>query len=159
MLCLYNSLSGPFERLSLNFIQGQGHTSMLWEYPSILCPLNILWTLWTIYSYIHPNVSLSETVCRIYEQGLQTQGQGQLSRLWDLRPLISCPLHISWTLWTIFIKLHPYVPFGETVCRTHDSAGVSRSLSQFKVTGFTLAVGVCYISPEPFESFHETSPK
>ena len=24
---------------------------------------------------------------------------------------------------------------------------------QFKVTGFALEVGVCYISPEPFESF------
>ena len=28
--------------------------------------------------------------------------------------------------WTIFITLHPNVPFGETVCRTHDSAMESR---------------------------------
>ena len=31
MLCLNNSLSGPFEQFSLNFSQGQGHTSMLWD--------------------------------------------------------------------------------------------------------------------------------
>ena len=33
MLCLYNSLSGPFERFSFNFTQCQGHTSMLWDLP------------------------------------------------------------------------------------------------------------------------------
>ena len=32
MRCLYNSLSGPFERFSLNFTQGHGHTSLLWDY-------------------------------------------------------------------------------------------------------------------------------
>ena len=31
MQCLYKSLSGPFERFSFNFTQGQGHTSMLWD--------------------------------------------------------------------------------------------------------------------------------
>ena len=72
------------------------------------------------------NVPLSETVCRTHKPGLQSQGQGQLSRTWDLLPSISCPLHISWTLWTIFIKLHPNVPFGETLCRTHASAMESR---------------------------------
>ena len=30
---------------------------------------------------------------------------------------------------------------------------VARSMSQFKVFGFILKVGVCCISPEPFESF------
>ena len=49
MLCLYNSLSGPFERVSFDFSQGQGHTSMLWNLPFnfvsaqyLLNPLNDL---------------------------------------------------------------------------------------------------------------------
>ena len=46
MVCLYNSLSGPFERFSFNFTQGQGHTLMLWDLPfkfvSVQYPLNHL---------------------------------------------------------------------------------------------------------------------
>ena len=149
----------------------------LWDpgiYPSILCPLNIFWTLWTISSLLQPNVPLSETVCRTHEPGLQTQGQGQLSRSWDvplqfpvrsispepferfsfyfiqmflsmrwcaehmiqlcsievnvrvqghgIYPWSCCLLHISWTLWKFFIKLHPNVSLSETVCRSNDSA-------------------------------------
>ena len=52
MLCLNNSLSGPFEQFSLNFTQGQGHTSMLWDLPFnlvsaqyLLDPLNDLFFL------------------------------------------------------------------------------------------------------------------
>ena len=41
--------------------------------------------------------------------------------------LISCLLHISWTLWAIFIKLQPNVPLSETMCRTYDSTMQTQS--------------------------------
>ena len=40
----------------------------------------------------------------------------------------------------------------DNVQNTRLSYTVSRSMSQFKVMGLTFEVGVCYISPEPFES-------
>ena len=46
-------------------------------------------------------------------------------------PSILRPLHIFRTFCTILVKLHPTVPFSETVCRTRDSA--TRSL-KVKVT-------------------------
>ena len=33
-----------------------------------------------------------------------------------------CPLHISWTLWTILIKLHSNVSLSKTVCRAQSPA-------------------------------------
>ena len=41
MLCLYNSLSGPFERVSLNLIKVKVTLQLCGIYPSILCPLKI----------------------------------------------------------------------------------------------------------------------
>ena len=35
---------------------------------------------------------------------------------------LSCPLHISWTLWTILIKLHSNVSLSKTVCRAQSPA-------------------------------------
>ena len=58
---------------------------------------------------------------------------------WDL-PFNSCPLHISWTLWANFIKLHPSVLLSEMMCRTYDSATHSRSRLHFKVMGVTLHI-------------------
>ena len=45
-------------------------------------------------------------MCRTYNSAMQNQGQGHTCRSCDL-PFNSCPLHISWTIWKIFIiKLH-----------------------------------------------------
>ena len=39
---------------------------------------------------------------------------------------LSCPLHSSWTLRSIFMKLHSYFPLSKTVCRAHDPATLSQ---------------------------------
>ena len=52
---------------------------------------------------------------------LKVTGQG-------IYPWISCLLYISWTIWTIFIKLHPNVPLGEVVCRTNNAATQTQGL-------------------------------
>ena len=40
----------------------------------------------------------------------------------ELMTRLQVMLHISWILWTIYIKLHSNVPLSKTVCRTHDSS-------------------------------------
>ena len=59
----------------------------------------------------------------------------------------SCSLHIFWGLWSIFMKLHSYIPLSKTVCRA------SLSRAQVKVKGFSLEFLVRSISPEPFDRF------
>ena len=107
----------------------------LWVLPSSVCPLflrvipsvtlscllHISWILWTIFIELHSYVPLSEAVCRTHDSATQTQDQGHSSRSWYL-PFNLWPLHISWTLWMILIKLYPNVPLSEMVCRNHDSA-------------------------------------
>ena len=96
---------------------------------TLLCPLNISWTLWTILiklNKLHPNVPLSETMRRTYDSAMQTQGRGHTSRSCDL-PFKFHDRSISSTLWTISITHHSYVPLSELVCRTHDSAAQTRA--------------------------------
>ena len=62
---------------------------------------------------------------------------------------LSCPLHISWTLRKIFIKLRSNVPLSEKVCRTHNSA--TQTQGQFKGHGGLPLNFVC--PPEPFQRF------
>ena len=86
---------------------------------------------------------------------------------------LSCPLHISWTLWMIFIKLHSNVPLSDVLCRTNDSAMqtqikvISRWWnlpcvhstwpnyldSRSQVKGFILEFCARSISPEPSGCF------
>ena len=68
-------------------------------------------------------------------------------------PFNSCPLHISWILWTIFIKLHSNVPFSEMMHTTWPAYLDPRPWSQVKVNGFTLELCVLSISPEPLGWF------
>ena len=75
---------------------------------------------------------------------LNVTGQGQ-----GIYPWISCPLHISWTLLAIFIKLHPNAPLSETKCKP------MTRLHRFKVKvtlqshGIYPSIHVRSISPEP----------
>ena len=78
-------------------------------YPWILCPLHISWTLEAIFIKLHPNITFSEIMCRSYDSATQTCCQGHNWRSCYL-PFNLCPLHISWTVWTSFIKLHSNVP-------------------------------------------------
>ena len=94
----------------------------------------------------------SEMMCRTHNSAMQTQGQGHSWRppVWALNfeaaPLsfcgggyscpsdclvkvtieghlsLSCLLHISWTLWKIFMKLWSNVCLSEAMCRTHNSS-------------------------------------
>ena len=57
---------------------------------------------------------LMTELCRLkFKITLQSQG---------IYPWISCPLHISWTLWKIFIKLWTNVHLSKTVYKTYNSA-------------------------------------
>ena len=66
---------------------------------------------------------------------------------------LSCPLHISWTLWKIFIKLWSNVRLSESMFRTHVNHANSRSRSLVKVMGLSLEFCVRSISPIPLEGF------
>ena len=90
-------------------------------YPLTLCLFHIYWTFWAIFIKLRPNVPLSETMCKTYNSDLQNQGQGHTSRSCD-KPFNSCPLHICWNLWKIFIKLYSNTPLSHTVCRAHNLA-------------------------------------
>ena len=76
--------------------------------------------LGAIFIKLHPNVSLNEMMCRTYDSARQTKGKGHTSSSCDL-PFILFPLHISWTLWTVFIKHHSNVPLSKLVSRTHET--------------------------------------
>ena len=113
-------------------------------YPWILCPLHISWILKAIFSKRHPNVPLSETMCRTYDLATQTQGQGHTTRSCDL-PFNSCLLHISWILYTSLKCSSQW----DGVQSTWPSYLDSRS--QVKVKELILCVHS--IPPETFERF------
>ena len=114
-------------------------------------PCDISWILWTIFSELHSNVTLSVAVSRAHHDmtqlsRLKVTGQGQ-----GIYPLISCPLHISWTLLAISLK------FIQMLLSVRLSAKPMTRLHRFKVK-FTLqslgiypSIHVRSISPEPFE--------
>ena len=79
---------------------------------------------------------------------LKVTGQGQ-----GIYPWISCPLHISWTLWTLFIKLHPNVPLSEVVCRTNDSATQTQGQGHTSRSWNLPLNFVSFKSPQPFVRF------
>ena len=62
---------------------------------------------------------------------------------------------ISWTLWSIFMKLHSYVPLSKLVCRAHHQLPKLKD----KVTGQGQRIypwilcPLLMISPEPFDWF------
>ena len=83
----------------------QGHSSRSWDFALIFVSAAYLLDLFNC-----TQMFLSVT-----------QGQGNNSKSWEL-PLVSFPRHISWTLWTIFIKLYPNVSLIKTIYKTHNSA-------------------------------------
>ena len=78
--------------------------------PCFCCPLHISGT---IFIKLHPNVNLSDAMKRTHDSATQTLGQGHSSRSWDKKSWILFPLHISWNLWTVLIKLHSNYPLSE----------------------------------------------
>ena len=106
---------------------------------------------WTIYNDLHPNAPLHETVCKTFELGLQTQGQGQPARSWYLPfNFVSTPYLLN-HLNDFHLTSPKYSCQWDGVLNTWPSYAVLRSRWQFKVMGFTLEVRGCYISPEPFD--------
>ena len=79
---------------------------------------------------------------------LKVTGQGQ-----RIYPLILCPLHISWTLQRIFIKLHPMFlsvkQCAEPITRLC-WLGVKVTLQGHVIYP---SICVCSVSPKPFERF------
>ena len=127
-----------------------GSRSMSWDLPLNTWLLHISWTferfslnggqiLISVRRCAGPLTQLPRLKIKVTLQGLR------------IYPWISCLLHISWTLWTLFIKLHPNVPLNETVCRTHDSAMQTQGQGhQINPAPYLL---------NPLEDFHSTSPK
>ena len=67
---------------------------------------------------------------------------------------LSCPLHISWTLWKIFIKLWSNVCLSESMCRTYKSTMPTQGQGhRSKVMGLSLEFHFRSISPMPLEGF------
>ena len=134
-------------------IQGHGHTSKSWDLPFHLCPLHISLTLGMIFIKLHPNVPLSEMVCRTNDSAMQTQGLGHTSRLKNLplnfmsfkypQPFVRFSLNIT------------NVPLGDLVCRIHDSAMQTQSLGHTSghwilLRGYSCPSDCCLVSsPEP----------
>ena len=68
-------------------------------------------------------------------------------------PSLSCLLHISWTLWKIFMKLWSNVCLSEAMCRTHNSSMPTQGQGHSK-RSWVWALNFMFthsISPEPFE--------
>ena len=90
-------------------------------YISVSCLLLICWTLWTIkFSLNCTHIFLS--VRRCAESMIRLRRLKVPLQVHGIYILVSCLLLICWTLWTIFIKLHPNFPLIETVCRTLNSS-------------------------------------
>ena len=97
----------PFERFSLNFTQMflsarrcAEHMTQLWSvevnvtvqghriYPWSWCLLHISRTLCKFFIKLHPNVPLSETICRSNASASKTlKGHGHISRSWYMLTL------------------------------------------------------------------------
>ena len=95
----------PFERVSLNFTQMltvRQCAEHMAQLPRIKVTVEGHGTILflVIFIKLHPNVSLSEKMCRTFDSAMQTAGQGRTPRSCYL-PFKSCPFH----MWTIFIKL------------------------------------------------------
>ena len=128
--------------------RGQGHTSRSCDLPFILCPLHIeQFSLNFIQMFLSAR-RCAEPITQLPRLKAKDTSQSQ----W-INPWISYPLHISWALRSIFIKLHQNVPLSETIIRTYDCFADSRSMSHFQ--GHVIYPSVCVhaISSEPFEWF------
>ena len=120
----------------------QVHGIYLW----ILCPLHISSTGWKIFIKLHSNVPLSETMCRTHDSATQTQGKVMGFSL-EFRVCSISPEafeRFSLNFDQIFLSVRWCA---ELMTRL----SYPRSMSHFKVVGFTLQFRVCSISPEPFE--------
>ena len=111
------------------------HRSRSCDLPFNSCLLHISWTVWTIFIKLHPNVPLSEVVCRANDSATQTQGQGHTSRSWDLplnsmsfkshQPIVRNSLNITQMfLWWVDVQ-NPWLSYANSKSRSH-----------FKVMGF-----------------------
>ena len=88
--------------------------------PSLSCSLYISWTLWNIFMKFGQMFALvrlcAEPITQACRLNVKVTVKGH-----KFKPWISCSLHISWTLWKIFIKFGSNVHFSEMMCRTHNS--------------------------------------
>ena len=110
-------------------------------------------TLWTIVIKLHPNVSLSETVCRTHKLVMQTQGQGHTSRSWDLLFNFVSTIYILSPLKDFYLTSLKCSPKWVGIQNPWLSYADTRSRPHFKVMGFTLQFCVHCIYPKSFERF------
>ena len=59
----------------------------------------------------------AEHITELPRLNFNVTGQGQ-----KIYPRISSPCHISWHLWSIFMKFHSCFPFSKSVCTAHNPA-------------------------------------
>ena len=116
----------PFKRFSSNFTQmfllvrrcSEPLTQLPLEFrvhtisPEYFCQFSL--NLTQMFCSVRWCAAHITQLCRLK---ISVRGQGQ-----GIYPCIPCPLHISWNLLAIFVKLHPNVPLSESVCSVHGPA-------------------------------------
>ena len=94
--------------------QGQGHIE---DYPSLSCspePFErFSWNFGQMFALVRQCAEPITQACRLKVK-VTVKGH-------EFEPWISCSLHISWTLWKIFIKFGSNVRLSERMCRIHNS--------------------------------------
>ena len=139
--CVRSISSEPFERLIVNFTQmalsvRQCAESMNWVYrlkvkvnfqghgiyPLQFPVRSISPEPFERFSFNFTQMFLSARRCAEYIAKLWSLEVNAIVQGHGIYPLSWCLLHISRTLYKLFIKLHTNVPLRETVCRSNDSA-------------------------------------
>ena len=89
-------------------------------HPLLSCSLHISWTFerfsWNFGQMFALVRRCAEPITQACWLKVKVTVKGQEFELW-----ISCSLHISWTLWKIFIKFGSNIRLSEMMCRTHNS--------------------------------------
>ena len=82
--------------------------------------LHISKTAWRIFMKLGSHVHLIKAMRRTHVSTIPVQGQGHAwrSKVWGF---ILCPLHISKTVWKVFMNLGSHVHLIKAMCRTHVS--------------------------------------
>ena len=129
-------------------VTSQGEGTCLW----ISCPLHISWPL-RRFSLSFTQIFLLLSWCAEPMIRLRRlNAKFTESRLCDF---VSAP--ISWTLRTIFIKLHSNVPLSETECKVHDLATETKWQSHRSgAIDFPLNFVLAPYLLNPLNDFHQT---
>ena len=120
--------------------------------PWISCPLSISYTSGRIFFKLWSNVYLCETMCRINNSTMPTQGQGHSSMSWAWVLNFVSTLYLLY-LRGIFPKFWSNVHLWDDVQNPYLSHRDSRTRLQLKVASLSPEFRVHSIPPLPLEGF------